>query len=97
MGRNTIQGPGYWNIDMGILKNFQLTERLRLQFRSEFFNALNHPNYENPRNASNGSPTLTSSTFGLTCCSQASVPSSSTIIATGEPSRVIQFALKLSF
>ena len=97
MGRNTIQGPGFWNIDMGILKNFQLTERLKLQFRSEFFNALNHPNYENPRNASNGSPTLTSSLFGRTCCSLASVPSSSTIIATGEPSRVIQFALKLNF
>lgn len=97
VGRNTIQGPGYWNIDMGLLKNFSITERLRLQFRSEFFNLLNHANYENPRNASSGSPTLTSATFGRACCSSASVPSSATVIATGEPERVIQFSLRLSF
>jgi len=97
MSRNSIQGPGYWNIDMGILKNFPVTERMKLQFRAEFFNVFNHPNYENPRNASNGSPTLTSSLFGRTCCSEASVPSSATIIATGEPNRVIQFALRLTF
>jgi hypothetical protein len=74
-----------------------LTERVNLQFRAEFFNAFNHPNFENPRNASEGSPTVTSSLFGQTCCVTSSVPSSSTIVATGEPNRVIQFALKLQF
>jgi hypothetical protein len=97
VGRNTIQGPGYWNIDMGILKTFPITERMRLQLRTEFFNVLNHPNYDNPRNATSGSPTLTSSTFGRACCSAASVPSSATVIATGEPERVIQFSLRVSF
>ncbi|GBC78791.1 hypothetical protein HRbin08_02289 [bacterium HR08] len=82
---------------MGLIKKFQLTERVRLDFRTEFFNVFNHPNFENPRNASVGSPTITSSLFGQTCCVTAAVPSSATIIATGEPNRVIQFALKLSF
>ncbi|GBC83579.1 hypothetical protein HRbin10_02729 [bacterium HR10] len=84
-------------MDMGLIKKFQLTERVRLDFRTEFFNVFNHPNFENPRNASVGSPTITSSLFGQTCCVTAAVPSSATIIATGEPNRVVQFALKLSF
>jgi len=97
MGRNAVQGPGFWNMDMGIIKRFNLTERVKMDFRTEFFNVFNHPNFENPRNASVGSPTLTSGLFGQTCCVTAAVPSSSTIIATGEPNRVIQFALKLNF
>ncbi len=97
IGRNAIRGPGFWNFDLGVVKRFNLTERVNLQFRAEFFNAFNHPNFENPRNATEGSPTVTSSLFGQTCCVTSSVPSSSTIIATGEPNRVIQFALKLQF
>ena len=97
MGRNAIRGPGFWNFDFGILKRFNVTERVNLQFRAELFNAFNHPNFENPRNATEGSPTVTSPLFGQTCCVTSSVPASSTIIATGEPNRVIQFALKLQF
>jgi hypothetical protein len=96
-GRNSVYGPGFWNIDAGILKNFKVTERIGMQFRAELFNALNHANIRNPRNASTGSPTLTSSAFGQTCCISDSVPSSQTIIAVGEPNRVIQFALKINF
>ncbi len=97
MGRNTFRGPGFWNFDFGVIKNFNVTERVKLQFRSEFFNVFNHPNFENPRNATEGSPTVTSSLFGQTCCVTAALPSSSTVIANGEPNRVIQFALRLSF
>ncbi len=98
MGRNTINGPHFWNMDFGILKTFPVSERLRLQLRIEFFNVFNHPNYENPRNASIGGSSLTSTGgFGRTCCSTASVPSSATVIATGEPERVIQFSLRVSF
>jgi Carboxypeptidase regulatory-like domain/TonB dependent receptor-like, beta-barrel len=97
MGRNAIRGPGFWNFDFGVLKKFKFSERVNLQFRAEFFNAFNHPNFENPRNATEGSPTVTSSLFGQTCCVTSSVASSTTIIATGEPNRVIQFALKLQF
>ncbi|MBI3670137.1 MAG: TonB-dependent receptor [Acidobacteria bacterium] len=97
MGRNTIQGPGNWNLDFGVLKNFLITERWRFQFRTEFFNVFNRPNFENPRNATSGSPTLTSGLFGQSCCVTSSLPSSSTIIAVGEPNRVIQFSAKIIF
>jgi hypothetical protein len=104
-GRNTIQGPGYWNLDLGLMKGIDLTERWKLQFRAEFFNALNHTNFANPANISAGTALgflrlasdLTSPVFGQTCCVAASTPSSATTIAVGEPQRVIQFALKLSF
>jgi hypothetical protein len=96
-GRNAVRGPGYWNTDIGILKTFPITESINVQFRTEMFNALNHANFRNPRNASTGSPTLTSSLFGQTCCVADSVPSSQTIIAVGEPNRVIQFGLKINF
>jgi hypothetical protein len=96
-GRNSVYGPGFWNTDFGILKNFNITERWKVQFRAELFNAFNHTNFRNPRNASTGSPTLTSSLFGQTCCVADSVPSSQTIIAVGEPNRVIQFGLKIAF
>lgn len=96
-GRNTFRGPGYTNLDMGVFKNFSLTERFRLQFRAEFFNALNHANFETPRDSTDGSTLITSTGFGRTCCSAASTPSSANVIATGESARVIQLALKLNF
>jgi hypothetical protein len=96
-GRNIYRGPSYWNLDMGIVKMFNLTERFRLQFRTEMFNALNHPNFDNPRSASVGSPTLTSSQFGRTCCTTVSPNTATNVIQTGESARVIQFGLKLQF
>jgi outer membrane receptor protein involved in Fe transport len=44
MGRNLLQGPGAWNMDLGIYKTFFVTEKYKLQFRTEMFNALNHAN-----------------------------------------------------
>jgi len=54
-GRNILRGPGRWNVDYSIFKNFRLTERFGLQFRSEFFNLFNHPQFDLP-NASIGNP-----------------------------------------
>ncbi len=42
--RNSEVGPRLNNLNLGIFKNIRLTERVRLQFRTEMFNALNHPN-----------------------------------------------------
>jgi hypothetical protein len=96
-GRNIFDSPSYWNFDFGLLKDFVITERIRLQFRTEMFNAFNAVNFENPRNASVGSPTITSLVFGQTCCVAASTPSTGSILQLGESPRVIQFALKLTF
>jgi hypothetical protein len=96
-GRNIAQGPSFWNLDLGVRKQFLITERVKLNFYADFFNPLNHSNFENPRNASVGSPTITSSVFGQTCCVAASTPSSATVIALGEPNRVIQFGFKIAF
>jgi len=46
--RNSIYGPGLVNTDMGLMKYFALPGKTKLQFRSEFFNALNHTNFQNP-------------------------------------------------
>jgi hypothetical protein len=96
-GRNIVQGPNFWNLDSGLLKDFSLNERFKLQFRAEVFNVLNHTNWENPRNATSGSPSLRSLIFGRTCCASAALPSSATVIAIGEPNRVLQLGLKLNF
>src|SRR5947208_10776105 len=94
-GRNIFEAPGYWNLDLGIGKRFELTERFNLQFRAELFNALNHANFDNPRDASSGSPSIRSTVFAQTCCQTVAPPTTQTIISTGEAPRVIQFALKM--
>ena len=43
------RGPGYQQWDISILKNFPITERVRLQFRGELFNAFNQVNFRSPR------------------------------------------------
>lgn len=55
-GRNTIRGPRLSNLDISLFKNFRFRERYTVQFRSEFFNIPNHPNYALP-NATLGAPT----------------------------------------
>lgn len=97
IGRNVFIGPSYWNLDLGVTKNFVITEKVRMQLRAEGFNALNHPNFDNPVNASVGSPSILGTTFGQTCCATVAPPSTQTIIQTGESGRIIQFALKLQF
>lgn len=59
-GRGLMTGPGSWTFDLGILKEFGLgiTEESRVQFRAEFFNLFNNPNFGNPNTQ------LTSSRFG---------------------------------
>ncbi len=57
-GRNILIGPGTFNIDFAAHKVFKISERMNLQFRAEFFNFLNHPQFNNPDTG------LADSTFG---------------------------------
>jgi hypothetical protein len=97
IGRNTFVSPSYWNLDLGFIKTFQVTEKVKVQFRMEMFNALNHANFDNPVSASTGSPSIRSSVFASACCATVAPPSTQTIVQTGESARVIQFAAKFQF
>jgi hypothetical protein len=56
LGRNTLRGPGLYNLDVSLVKTQRISDSARLEFRSEFFNVLNHTNFGLP-NAVYG-PTL---------------------------------------
>lgn len=58
-GRDSIIGPGSINWDMSLSRQFKFRERYRLDFRSDFFNIMNHANWNNP-----GTALGTASTFG---------------------------------
>jgi len=46
--RYSFFGPGINNWDAALMRNFSVREKLRVQFRGEFYNAMNHPNFKNP-------------------------------------------------
>jgi hypothetical protein len=56
-GRNILDGPGMQTVNFSIVKNTAVSERLSVQFRTEFFNLLNHTNFNLPDNFL-GSPTF---------------------------------------
>jgi hypothetical protein len=97
LGRNIFRAQPYWNLDLSVAKHFDVTERFKLQFRAEAFNALNHANFDNPRDASTGSPSITSPVFAQACCATVAPPTTQAIIQTGESARIMQLALKLDF
>src|SRR5947199_1049104 len=55
IGRNTISGAGNIGIDFSIFKTFPITDRARFQFRTEFFNLINHPNFRSLSTTYDGS------------------------------------------
>jgi hypothetical protein len=48
VGRNSVYGPGMQTLDFAVVRDFGVTERMKFQFRGEFFNALNHANLGTP-------------------------------------------------
>jgi hypothetical protein len=57
----SVSGPGQFNWDMAFVKDTKITEGTSLQFRAEFFNIFNHPQFDPPF----GNDVSTPSTFGL--------------------------------
>ncbi len=96
LGRDTLVGPGLTNLDLSLHKSTQLTERLRAQFRAEFFNILNHTNFATPNPVVFSSGPSQGTTANQNTAPVAS-PTAGVITATATNSRQIQFGLKLLF
>ncbi len=84
LGRNTLIGPGLAMMDISLNKRFQISERAALQFRTEMFNSLNHPNLAIP-----SARTVFTST--------GPVGSAGRITSTLTSSRQLQLGMKLTF
>jgi hypothetical protein len=82
-GRNILEGPGLAETDLSLTKKFSLSERLSMQFRSEFFNLFNRANFNNPN------PVVYALATG------GPSPTAGVITSTSTTSRQIQFGLKL--
>ena len=85
VGRNILQGAGLATTDLSLAKKFNLSERVNLRFRAEFFNILDHTNLNTPNPV-----VYTAATGGPS-------PTAGVITSTATSSRQIQFGLKLSF
>jgi hypothetical protein len=85
VSRNPLVGPGSSELDFSAVKTAHLTERLGLQFRTEFFNILNHTTFTTPNPV-----VYSSATAGIS-------PTAGVITGTATTSRQIQFGAKLQF
>jgi hypothetical protein len=83
-GRNVLVGPGTRQLDVSLFKDFRIREAKPLQFRAEFYNFSNTPQFNNP-NATIGSPV-----FGQ-------ITSAGSEISLQRTEREVQFSLKLFF
>ncbi|MBZ5628973.1 MAG: TonB-dependent receptor [Acidobacteriia bacterium] len=91
VGRNTLIGPGLVKVDVSLNKHFQLTERLKMEFRTEVFNILNHPNFSIP------SQRAVFSGVNSTTGQAVRVASAGLITSTQTSSRQLQMGLKINF
>ena len=97
MPRNLFPDSGFKNFDFSIAKNWHFGERLRAQFRAEFFNILNHPNFANPYGGQNGFGLNDPSVQPFGCgCATPDVAAANPVIGSGG-SRAVQLGLKFTF
>ena len=101
MGRNMFRDSGFRNLDLSITKQWKFGERFSAQFRAEFFNVLNHPNFANPYGGTSGyGPGAfddPSQTAQLGCgCATPDVAGGNPVVGSGS-NRALQLGLKLVF
>jgi hypothetical protein len=97
LGRNTFPDSGFKNFDLSLAKNWQFGERIHVQFRAEFFNILNHPNFANPYGGQNGFGQNDPSTGAFGCaCATPDVAAANPVVGSGG-SRAVQLGVKLIF
>jgi hypothetical protein len=89
-GRNSLVGPDFADFDFAVLKNIPFGEERMVQFRAEIFNIANRPNFAVPTNTEgpNGTGGNGDEVFA---------PNAGQIFSTVNPSRQIQFGLKIFF
>jgi hypothetical protein len=93
IGRNSITGPQFYNLDFSVHKTFPITrisEQFKIQFRAEFFDVTNHTNFVPPQPCSGDCNSGLFNSDG----SSASVGTISQLANPETPAREIQFALK---
>jgi hypothetical protein len=108
-GRNSLAGPDFADLDFAILKNIPFGEDRMVQFRAEIFNIANRPNFAVPTNTEgpNGTGGNGDETFLGVCPPSRPLcgfpgqgipaPNAGQIFSTVNPSRQIQFGLKIFF
>lgn len=91
LGRNVVRGFPAWQVDLALRRQFSLTEKLKLQFRSEAFNIFNHANFGATQTA------LNAANFGqATNTLNQQLGGISQLYQLGGP-RSFQFAVKVLF
>jgi outer membrane receptor protein involved in Fe transport len=98
VGRNTIIGPGLAQVDFAVLKDTRIRESWRVQFRAEFFNISNHPQFGQPNTSlftAGAAGACTAS--GAGCGVLSPTAGQITTLATNTAARQIQFAVKVIF
>lgn len=98
-GRDTIIGPNLWNLDNSLTKDWRVSkvsEQLRIQFRAEAFNILNHPSFQNP-SGTVFNANLATANPAIPTSGVAPNGSVGRITATNSQPRQIQLALKVLF
>jgi Carboxypeptidase regulatory-like domain len=97
MGRNIFPDSGFRDFDFSVAKNWHFGERFHAQFRAEFFNILNHPNFANPYGGQNGFGFNDPSVGGFGCgCATPDIAAANPAVGSGGP-RSVQLGLKLAF
>jgi hypothetical protein len=94
VGRNTQTGPRFFQWDFSLQKRFSLSEQVKLEFRSDLFNILNHANFNNPDSVLCTSYTASGNTCVPNPFFGRSTSTLGNLVGLGT-SRQVQFALKL--
>jgi hypothetical protein len=93
-GIGIVTGPGQFNFDISILKNTKITERVNMQFRADFYNAFNHPDFADPGAGAFGTVGFNNVTLTNAVTGQ---PSYGAILHTNVNPRLIQFGVHFRF
>jgi hypothetical protein len=99
LGRNTVEGPGYSDLDIALVKNTRITERMNLQFRFDAFDSLNQVNFNNPVTTLPTPAGGAGTPFTATTTSTFGVITAGTRYAAGDfgTSRQLQASMKFIF